>query len=375
MRFTVSSNLLNQRLQNIRGVISGKNSLLILDCFLFEFNGKVLTITAADCDNRIITTLEVNEIDVDAARICINAKTILDTLKELSDQPLTFEVDIERNTVNGKYSNGEFNITCQPANDYPMAATVEGERQVLTMPCGALLNGINRCASCTKEDEIRPVMNGIFIDAKLAQTTFVATDGHKLMRSTTPKAHTEAEHSVILHKKVAALLRSILTKDEGEVTISTTGKVVEVRTADYFLTGKLIEGRYPNYNAVIPNDNPYKIVIDRQSLLSAAKRVSLFSSQSSSLVKLRFEAGMCTLTGQDYEFAKSAEEHIICQYDGPNAMIGFKGNLLIEMLSLADSQEVRIEIADPSKPGLIIPLDVPNDEQVLMLLMPMMVKD
>ncbi|MCF0194468.1 MAG: DNA polymerase III subunit beta [Bacteroidaceae bacterium] len=375
MRFTVSSTALNQRLQNIRGAISGKNSLSILDCFLFEFNGKMLTLTAADSDNRIVTSFEVSEIDVDAARICINAKTILDTLKELADQPLTFEVDVDRNTVNGKYSNGEFNITCQPANDYPMPAAIEGDRQVLTMPCSALLNGINRCASCTKDDEIRPVMNGIFIDATPEQTTFVATDGHKLMRSTTPKAITEAEHSVILHKKVAALVRSILVKDEGDVVISSTGSMVEIKTAEYFLTGKLIEGRYPNYNAVIPNDNPYKIVIDRQSLLSAAKRVTLFSSQSSSLVKLRFEAGMCTMSGQDYEFATSAEEHVVCQYDGPAAMIGFKGNLLTEMLSLTDSQEVRLEIADPSKPGLIIPLDSPNDEQVLMLLMPMMVKD
>ncbi|MCF0188344.1 MAG: DNA polymerase III subunit beta [Bacteroidaceae bacterium] len=375
MRFTVSSSALNQRLQTIRGVITGKNTINILDCFLFEFNGRMLTLTASDGDNRLTTQLELAEIDVDAARMCINAKTILDTLKELSDQPLIFQVDLDNGTVKGEYCNGEFNITCQPATDYPMPPALEGDSNNVTMPSASLLAGITRCFPCTKDDEIRPQMTGIFMDNKPEATTFVATDGHKLMRSSTKKNVTETEHSVIIPKKSAILLKSILAKDEGDAQVTTAGTMLIVQTTDYKLIGKLIEGRYPNYNAVIPQNNPHHITMDRQSLLSATKRVSLFSSQSSSLVKMRFDNGLCTISGQDYEFATSAEEHVVCQYDGPSATIGFKGSLIIDMLSLVDVQEVRLELADPSKPGLIIPLNTQNDEDILMLLMPMMVKD
>lgn len=375
MRFTVSSGALNQRLQTIRGVFSGKSIINILDCFLFQFNGVSLTITASDGDNRLTTTLEVSECDVEAASLCINAKTILDTLKELSDQPLTFYVDLERGIVNGKYCNGEFNITCLPANDYPMPPVMPEERSVVTLPAAALMSGISRCINCTKDDEIRPVMNGVLMDITPEKTIFVATDGHKLMRSTTSKSHTEISYSVILPKKSVALLRTVLAKNEGDASVTTSGAMLEVKTTEYTLTGKLIEGRYPNYNTVIPSNNPHHITIDRQALLSATKRVALFSNQSSSLVKMRFEAGNCTISGQDYEFATSAEERVICQYEGNSITIGFKGTLLIEMLSLVESDEVRLELADPSKPGLIIPTDTQDGDEVLMLLMPMMVKD
>lgn len=375
MKFTVSSSALNQRLQNLRGVIGGKSTIAILDSFLFEFDEQKLTLTASDSDNRLTTTMEVIENDTCQARFCINAKTILDTLKELSEQPLTFQVDLERQTINATYCNGEFNITCQKAEDYPLPAAVEGDLQTITMPASAMLDGISRCFTCTKDDEIRPVMNGILMDSTPEKTTFVATDGHKLMRSTTSRSTTEATYSVIIPKKAATLLRSLLAKDAGDVQVTTNSKMLYVKTTDSELRGKLIEGRYPNYNAVIPSNNPHHIIVDRMALLSATKRVALFSSQSSSLVKLRFENGTCTISGQDYEFATSAEEHINCQHDGQIVTIGFKGNLLSEMLSLVDCTQVRLELADPSKPGLIIPTETMNDDEIVMLIMPMMVKD
>lgn len=375
MRFTISSGILSHHLQAIRGIISSKNSINILDCFLFNFNGNTLTITASDGDNRLVTNLELIETDTDAAQFCLNAKTILDTLKELSDQPLVFQVDLSRLTVNGIYANGEFTIVGQSAVDYPLATEIGNEYNVCQIPSKTLLTSVTRCFPCTKDDEIRPIMGGILMDIHNDKTTFVATDGHKLMRSSTTKLSSEQPYSIIFTKKCSIMLKSILNRNDDIVEIVSTDKIVVVRTKDYTLTSKLCEGRFPNYQAVIPQNNPYHIIIDRVALQTATRRVSLFSSQNNCLVKLRFESGTCVISGQDYEFATSAEERLNCQYDGTSITIGFKGNLLVEMLGLVDSTEITLELADPSRPGLLIPVDNEEGEDVLMLLMPMMVKD
>lgn len=374
MKFVVSTGILSQRIQNIRGVIGSKSTIAILDCFKFETNGLAMTITAGDSDNRIVTTLELIECDADVC-FCINAKTLIDLLKELPDQPVAFEVDTDMMRISVRYQNGEFNVMGTKADDYPDMVFQSQEAQTVTMDCAALYDGISRCMNSVGDDEIRPVMSGILMDVTAQTTTFVATDGHKLVRDIV-KSESPTAFNAILPKKIPLLLRTFLPKDGGKAFVSTNGSVLQVATSTYTLTGKLIEGKYPNYNSVIPQTNPYSITIDRQSLVSAARRVALFSSQNSSLVKLQVANDTLTLSGQDYDFSTSAEERVLCQYNDTPMTIGFKGSLLVEMLNLLDSDEVCLQMSDPTRPGIIVPSKEDEKEyKVLVLLMPMMVKD
>lgn len=373
MKFVVSTGLLSQRIQNIRGVIGSKSTIAILDCFLFETNGLNMTITAGDADNRMVTTLELIECDADA-QFCINAKTLIDLLKELGDQPVAFDIDLDLMKVAVHYQNGEFNIVGTRADDYPQIVFPAEQSQSVTMQCPMLLEGINCCLSSVADDEIRPVMSGILMDVKEQTTTFVATDGHKLVRDTVPSSDS-TPFSAILPKKISILLRAFLPKETGEVTVSTNGSAIQVASTSYRLTGKLIEGRYPNYNSVIPQHSPYSIAVDRQSLLSAARRVALFSN-SSSLIKLQVATGNITMSGQDFDFSTSAEERVLCQYNDTPITIGFKGNLLVDMLGLLNCDEICLQLSDPSRPGIIVPAhEDENGSHMLVLLMPMMVKE
>ena len=374
MKFVVSTGTLAPRVQNIRGVIASKSQVAILDCFLFETQGLTLTITAGDADNRLVTSLELIECDEDA-RFCVNAKTLLDLIRELNDQPVSFEVDLELMKITVRYLNGEFNITSLPAADYPQLQGSPDGADTISMSCAFLHEGITCCMTSVAEDTVRPQMAGIFVDVTDQGTIFVATDGHKMVRDTVP-ASNDKPFSFILPKKISTLLRIILPKEEGDVAIATDGKSVRVTTAEYTMTGKLIEGRYPNYNSVIPKNNPFTVQIDRSALLGAVRRVSLLSSQSSSLIKIRVADNDMTLSGQDYDFATSAEEHVLCQYTDTPVTIGFKGSLLSEMLGILDCDEICLQLADARRPGIIVPAHKEeNKGYILVLLMPMMVKD
>lgn len=374
MRFVVSSSALLSRLQSVSRVSNSKNSLPILDCFLFDLAGNRLTITASDSETTMITTLEIIDSDADI-RFCINSKTILDSLKEISEQPLTFEINTSNMEIVVNYQNGTFCIVGQRADDYPQTTTLEDGATTLDISGEALLNGINRCLFATADDELRPVMNGVYFDITENDLTFVASDGHKLVRSKNYAVHGSSQSAFILPKKPTTILKNLLPKEQGDVTIRFNDRNASIVMANYTLICRLIEGRYPNYNSVIPQNNPHRATIDRVALLSALKRVLVFSNQSSALIKLNLDSNKLIVSGQDIDFSTSAEESIVCEYNSTPMNIGFKGTFLIDILNNLAGENVIVELADPSRAGVIVPAEQQENEEVLMLLMPMMLND
>ncbi len=374
MKFIISSTALFSHLQAISRVINSKNTLPILDCFFFDLQGGTLSITASDTETTMVTSVEVTESDSDG-RIAITARTLLDAMKEIPEQPLTFNIDDKTLEVIVQYMNGQYSVMGQNADEYPQAATLSDSAVHVNIPADTLLNGINRTLFATADDELRPVMNGIYFDITPENITMVASDGHKLVKNQNLTIKGSEKAAFILPKKPANLLKNILTKEESSVNIDFDERNAVITLAKYRMVCRLIEGRYPNYNSVIPQNNPYKITIDRAVLLSALRRVSVFSSQSSSLVKLRLEASKLIISTQDIDFSTSAEETLSCLYEGAPMSIGFKAPFLIDILNNTPGQDVVIELADPSRAGVIVPAEQEEDANLVMLLMPMMLND
>jgi DNA polymerase-3 subunit beta len=374
MKFVVSSTALLSHLQAISKVINSKNTLPILDCFLLELNGSVLTLTAADSETRLVTSLEVNEAEGNG-KFAVNAKNLLDPLKELPEQPLTFEINNDNLETFIFFHNGKYNFIGQSGEDYPQPKELKDTAISLTIDPQILFAGINRTLFASADDELRPVMNGIYLDISTDDLTFVASDGHKLVRCRTLAAKGTERASFILPKKPANLLRTILPKEAGTAEIKFDENNAYIKMAGYTMTCRFIEGRYPNYNSVIPQNNSNKVILDRLAFLNALKRVSVFSSQSSNLVRLQLSDKNIVVSAQDIDFSTAAEETIACEYTGTAMNIGFKSSFLIEILNNVPSSDISLELSDPSRAGLIIPTDNEENEDLLMLLMPMMLND
>lgn len=374
MKFIVSSAALFGRLQAISRVINSKNSLPILDCFLMELQDGTLKMTASDNDTTLSTSLEVNEYDGDG-RFAISSKTLLEALKEISEQPLSFQVNMDNLEVVIQYQNGKYNMVGQNADEYPCSQNLSDNAVAVDMLAEVLMNGINRCAFAMGDDELRPVMNGIYFDIATENITFVASDGHILARCKTFAAHGTEKAAFILPKKPAGILKNLLPKEEGEIQVAFDDRNAMFTMENYRMVCRLIEGRYPNYNSVIPQNNPHKAIIDRAAFISALRRVSVFSSQVSNLIKITLSSNQMKISGQDIDFSTSAEETVICQYDGNAMSIGFKSSLLIDILNNIPGQNVVVELADPSRAGVIVPEEQEEQEDLLMLLMPMMLND
>lgn len=374
MRFTLSSSALNSRLQTLSKVINSKNSLQILDSFLFDIQDKQLNITASDSENVMRTSVQLDECDGES-KFAVPNRTILDAVKELPEQPLTFDVDMNNFTIQIQYQNGVYNFTAQNAAEYPETQAIPDGATVITMNAGTLNDNINRSLFATAQDELRPVMNGIYFDLTSDSLAIVASDGHKLVRNKNFNLKSETPASFILPKKPAMLLRNVLIKDEGDAVIKFDAKNAEIHYAGGSLSCRLIEGRYPNYNSVIPQNNPNQLTVDRKGLLGALRRVLPFASESSQLIRLHLEAGKLELSSEDVDFATSAKESIVCDYSGQTMSIGFKGSSLTEILTNLESEDVTIQLADPSRAGVIVPVTQPEGEDVLMLIMPMLLND
>lgn len=374
MRFTVSSTALSSRLNILSRVINSKNSIAILDCFLFEVGNGQLEITASDSENVMKTALALDEAD-GGGRFAVNNRTILDAVKELPEQPLTLDVDTEQMTVRVIYQNGLYNFTCQNAEVYPQAQQLGDEAATLQMPEKALLDNISRSLFAVANEQLRLVMNGIYMDLTPESLNIVATDGRKLVRNKYFALKSEQPRSFILQKKPAALLKNVLTRDDSEVIIRFDDRNAEITFGNTQLSCRLIDGRYPNYASVIPEDNPYELTIDRKTLIGALRRVLPFASESSQQVRLRIAEGKIEVSSEDIDFATSAKEEVTCSYDGAPMSIGFMGTSLVEILSNLESEEVQMQFADPSRPCIIIPSEQPEGEEVLMLLMPMLLND
>ena len=374
MKFTLSSNALSSRLQTLAKVINSKNSLPILESFLFQVHNGQLTITASDSENVMQTSLALDQFDTDG-NFAIPSHTVLDAVKELPEQPLTFEVNMNTYEVTAGYQNGQYQFTAQNADEYPQTAPIQNDVHAITIDAAALNNNINRTLFATDNNEIRPVMNGIYFDLTTDCLAFVASDGHKLVRCRDYAIKSETPAAFILPKKPAMLLKNVLDKDSGDVVIKFNSSSAEIQFAEGKLSCRLIEGNYPNYNAAIPNDNPNELTIDRKSLLSAIRRILPFASMSSQLIRFRLEAGMLELSSEDIDFATRAKESLVCEYTGSPLQIGFRGDFFTDILNSIDTDELKIKLGDPSRAGIVVPSKQPENEDVLMLIMPLLLND
>jgi DNA polymerase-3 subunit beta len=374
MKFVVSSTELLGHLQAISRVISSKNTLPILDNFLFNLSGNDLEITASDLESTLITRMKLENAGGDGI-IALPARILLDTLKEFSVQPLAFDINLDTLAVVITSENGKFNVVGQNGIDFPALPSIRKEKKFsFVINADVMLAGINKTLFATADDELRPVMGGIFVEASTDKITFVASDAHKLVRYQRTDSHADDNASFILPKKPASLLRNILPREEGPVTVEFDDKNAFFNLNDYKVVCRLVEGNYPNYNSVIPKNNPRKVTIDRVEFYNTLKRVSVFSNQASNLVKLQLKGNQATVSAQDIDFSISAYEKIKCQYEGEDMEIGFKSVFLLEILSNISSQDVMIELADPTRAGLFLPGETENEsEDLLMLLMPMMI--
>jgi DNA polymerase-3 subunit beta len=374
MKFIASSTSLYSHLQAVNRVINSKNTLPILDCFLFQLMGNALSMTASDTETTLSTTVEVMEADSEGS-FAIVAKTLLEALREIPEQPLTFELNIDGGTATVHYRNGQYNLPIQDAKEYPTSPALGEKAFSLDMEAEVAMNGINRALFATADDELRPVMNGIYFDLLPDELVMVASDGHKLVRYKSQTTKTGGQAAFILPKKPANLLKTRLPRERGTLKIGFDDRNAVFETETFRMICRLIEGRYPNYNSVIPTNNPYHVTVDRVTLIGALRRVSIFSSQSSSLIKLKLENNRIVTSAQDLDFSTSAEEVVDCQYEGQPMSIGFKATFLIEVLSNISADEIQIELADPSRPGVILPTRQNEGEHLLTLLMPMMLND
>ena len=348
MKFIVSSTALSSHLQAISRVINSKNALPILDCFLFELQDGTLSATVSDSETTMVTTVEVNESDMDG-RFAVTAKTLLDALKEIPEQPLTFEINTDSLEITVQYQNGKYSLMGQNADEFPQSAMLGDNAVRVEMDAQVLLGGINRAVFATADDELRPVMNGIYFDITTEDITMVASDGHKLVRCKTLAAKGNERAAFILPKKPASLMKNLLPKEQGMVTIEFDERNAVFTLESYRMVCRLIEGRYPNYNSVIPQNNPYKVTVDRLQLLGALRRVSIFSSQASSLIKLRMQENLIVISAQDIDFSTSAEETLVCQYAG--AQISIREGKAVIPVAAANKRKLQGFIHDESATG------------------------
>ena len=375
MRFTVSSSALSSKLNMLAKVIGSKNSLPILDCFLFQVANGEMSITASDSDNVIKSTLALTDHDGEG-EFCVPNRVILDALKELPEQPLHFDVDAAGEAVAIKivYQNGLYNFTGQSAEEYPRTQSMTDACTTVSLPTEMLINNISRSLFATANDELRPVMNGIYFDLTADALAIVASDGHKLVRSKNFTIKSESPSAFNLPKKPASLLKNILSKDGDDAIIKFDDRSAEIQFTDGVMRCRLIDGRYPNYNSVIPN-NPNEVTVDRKGLQSALRRVLPFASESSQLIRFHIESGRFEISSEDIDFSTSAKEQLSCEYNGSPISIGFKGSSLMEILGNITSDNIIIQLADPSRAGIIVPAEQPENEDILMLIMPMLLND
>jgi DNA polymerase-3 subunit beta len=374
MKFIVSSSELLSHLQSVSKAISGKSTIPILDSFLFDLQSGDLTITASDLESTLITKLTLENSDGDG-KIALEARRLLDILKEFPEQPLTFEIDLDSLSTTILSENGKFSIVGAPAEEYPQSLQLVEDTSIkFTLNSNILETGISKTIFATANDELRPVMNGIYFQMTENDMTFVASDSHKLVRYKRLDVKADKESSFILPKKPAGLLKGLLSGMDEDVVVEFDDKNAVFSFLGFKLICRLTEGKFPNYESVIPTENPNKLIINRNDLYNTVKRVSVFSNQASNLIKLNLTANELTVSAQDIDFSISAHERLSCQYEGDEMAIGFKSVFLSEILANLGSTEVVVEMSDPSRAGIMLPFESDSEnEDVLMLLMPMMV--
>ncbi|MBR6167516.1 MAG: DNA polymerase III subunit beta [Paludibacteraceae bacterium] len=374
MKFNVSSSKLFSQLQAVSRVINNKNALPILDDVLFDLAGNELRLTASDGETTIRTSVEVENVE-GTGKVASAAKLLLETLKEFSEQPLAFTIDEQNFAVSMVSQNGTYSFVGVNGNEYPEMPNAEDDARQIALPANVLQSAIEKTIFCTADDDLRPVMNGIFFDIAEDKVTMVATDAHRLVRYTNTSVQAGAAANFILPKKPASLLKNLLAKADEEVKVTFGAKNARFEFGSTIVVCRQIEGRFPNYNAVIPQGNQNIVTVDRQTIINACKRVAVFANNGTAQLRLALSENQIKISAQDIDFSTSAEETISCDYNGTPMAIGFKAPFLIDLLSSIASADVQLKLADPARAGLILPVENEENEDVLMLLMPMLLND
>ena len=369
MKFIVNSSALLKELQKLSGVISSNNTLPILDNFLFEITDGKIVIVACDLETTMMS--EITTESSTNGKITIPSKILLDTLKTFSNQPLTFIIDDETKSIEISSDNGNYKLVGQNASEFPKIPSVDSSVN-LEIDSDVLANAINKTLFATGNDELRPVMSGVFCELSSENATFVATDAHKLVKHIRKNINSEKTSSFILPKKPLSLLKNNIS-DGGTVLFQYNEMNVLFKFNNTTLICRLIDGKYPNYDAVIPKENPNKLIIDKQELLNSIKRVSIFANKTTHQIRFKVAGSELQITSEDLDFANKAEERLTCQYEGEDMEIGFNSRFIIDMLNNIGAKQICIEMSAPNRAGIILPLDGQNDdEKTLMLVMPVM---
>ncbi|MFL2574103.1 MAG: DNA polymerase III subunit beta [Flavobacteriales bacterium] len=369
MKFIVNSSTLLKELQKLNGVISTSNTLPILDNFLFEIEDGKIKIIASDLETTMIS--EITTESSSNGQITIPSKILIDTLKTFSNQPLTFLVDEDTKGIEISSETGNYKLAGQDAKEFPKVPELTSSSSFL-IPSTVLFNAINKTLFASGNDELRPVMSGVFCELSEESITFVATDAHKLVKHTRSKISSNSNSSFILPKKPLSLLKNNIDND-SEINVEFNETNVRFLLDNITLICRLIDGKYPNYDAVIPKDNPNKLVINKDELLNSIKRVSIYASKTTHQIRLKIAGSQLQITSEDLDFANKAEERLTCSYEGEDIEIGFNSRFVIDMLNNIGSDQICLEMSAPNRAGIILPLDGQEEnEDTLMLVMPVM---
>jgi len=372
MKFIVNSTALLRELQKLNGVISSNNTLPILDNFLFDINSNNMTIIASDLETTMMSTISV-EADVDG-EITIPARILIDTLKTFSNQPLTFIVNTETFGIEMSSEMGNYKLAGQNANEFPKTPKLNGS-STTTIKGDILANAINKTLFASGNDELRPVMSGMFCELSTEQITFVATDAHKLVKHTRTDISSDKTASFILPKKPLTILKNNIS-DDADIKLEFNDTNTLFTFNNITIICRLIDGKYPNYEAVIPKENPNKLTIETASLLSSIKRVSIYANKTTHQIRLKIAGSELQITSEDLDFANKAEERLSCQYEGTDMEIGFNSKFVIDMLNNIGAEQISLEMSAPNRAGIILPLDgLEEGENTLMLVMPVMLNN
>jgi DNA polymerase-3 subunit beta len=371
MKFIVSSSQLLKQLQVLGGVINSNNTLPILDNFLFEVSENQLKISASDLETTMSAVVTI-ESDTSGS-IAISARLLLDTLKTFPDQPLTFKTEgdsiIEISSDQGKYDMAYFG-----GDELPKSVSLPSPSKTI-IPSNILATAISKTIFAAGNDDLRPVMSGVFFQFSSQNLTFVATDAHKLVKYTRTDVTADKTAEFIMPKKPLNLLKGVLSGEE-DVTIEYNDANAKFTFENFVLICRLIDGKYPNYEAVIPKENPNKLTVDRASFQNSVRRVSIFSSKTTHQIRLKMAGTELNISAEDIDFSNKADERLNCDYQGDDMQIGFNSRFLSEMLSNLSSNEVLIEMSLPNRAGILTPIDGTDEgEQITMLVMPVMLNN
>ncbi len=373
MNFIVSTTTLLKHLKAISGVLNSSNTLPILDNFLFEIKPNQLVIHASDMETTITTSLKVES--KDAGTIAIPARPLMDTLSNFPEQPLTFSVDTKVFGIKIITDNGEYKLTGHNGDEFPRVPKIEGA-STITLKTDIIAAAINKTIFATGNDDLRPVMCGVFCQFSETDSLFVATDAHKLVRYRRTDAKATSPASFILPKKPLNMLKTLLAGLDDVVNVEYNKTNASFSFGNIAIVCRLIDGKYPNYDAVIPKQNPNKLTVDRAAFMGALKRVSIYSNKATHQIRLKIAGSQLNISAEDIDFANEAHERLLCTYIGEDMEIGFNSKFLLDMVNNLDGDEIQIELSAPNRAGIITPIKKDNPaEDILMLVMPVMLNN